>query len=53
MISGRFKEVSPLEGGEVSSGSRSFCDGRAVAIDRIARMEHQIGSVSENIISDT
>ena len=53
MMSGRFKEVSPLEGEELSAGPRGFCDGRAAVLDKIDRMEHQIGSISENIISDT
>ena len=53
MMSGRFKEVPLLDEGVVSSGPRSFCDGRAAAIDRVERMEHQIAGSSGNIANDT
>ena len=53
MMSGGFKDVSLLDGGVVSSGPRSFCDGGAAAVDRMDRMEHQIEGSSKNIISDT
>lgn len=53
MMSGRFKEVPLFDGGVVSSGPRSFCDGRAAAIDKMDRMEHQIEGSSENIVSET
>lgn len=53
MMSGRFKEVPLLDEGVVSSGPSSFCDGRAAAIDRLERMEHQIAGSSENIVNDT
>lgn len=53
MMSGRFKDVSLLGGGEMSSRPSSFCDGRAAAIDRMDGREHQIASSSETIINDT
>ena len=53
MMSGRFEDVPLFDGGELSSGPRSFCDGRAAAIDRMDRREHQIANSGETIINET
>ena len=53
MMSGRFEDVPLFDERELSSGPRSFCDGRAAAIDRMDRREHQITNGGETMINDT